>query len=155
MKCFRLYVPKRVVKRLSEFEIKGLNELEDSLKKAVNAYPDKAASSLKALGNQFKRKAIKNTDQAQVKEHTGRLKKGYKVSKVTGYGMNMEVNFSGTAPHFHLIEHGHNQINKKGENIGFVPGYHMVAQTRTEFQDEVPKQLQKMISKINKECGLD
>lgn len=141
----------------SEFVITGLDELKEDLKKAVKLYPDKAEKTLKSTCNQFKKRVCQITDEAGIKEHTGNLKKGFKVGQVTGYGSDMEIKFYGETkrnPHFHLIENGHNQITKDGKNVGFVPGYHIVAQARTEYKSELPKQLNKMCKKILKECDL-
>lgn len=140
-----------------DFTISGLSELTESLQKAVKAYPDKAEKTLKASGNKFKKRVCQITDEAEIKEHTGNLKKGYKVSKVHGYGTDMEIDFHGetkTNPHFHLIENGHEQISKDGNHIGFVPGYHIVAQARTEYKNVLPKELDKMCKKILKESNL-
>lgn len=64
---------------MSQMTVAGLDELTDDLKRAVSSYPDMAEKSLKKMGNKLKRETIKYT-KSVVKEHTGRLVKGYKVA---------------------------------------------------------------------------
>ncbi len=133
--------------------VTGIDELQRNLELAVRKYPDYAEKSLKKMGNRLKREVVKET-RAVVKEHTHKLVKGYKVSRVQGYGMGMYVDFSGTAPHFHLIENGHRIVGPSGEEKGFVPGKHMVAKVAASYDGIMEKQLEKMTDQIFKECGL-
>ncbi len=138
---------------MSNMTIAGLDDLTDDLKKAVGVYPDMAEKSLKKMGNKLKKETVKYT-RTVVKQHTGRLIKGYKVGKVKGYGTNMFVEFSGTAPHFHLVENGHQLVNKNGETVGYVQGKHMIATTVASYDSVMNKEMDKMTDKILKECGL-
>ena len=139
---------------LSSFTLSGLDELNSSLKKAIKAYPDLAEERLKKIGNKFKKEVKEKTDE-EVKTRSGKLKKGYKLSKVYGYGINMQIDFMGTAPHFHLVENGHVKYNRKGEVIGFTPGKHVVDKAEKNFQDILPNELKKLVEDISKECDLD
>lgn len=132
---------------MSELKISGLDELTGSLAEAINKYPDMAEVSLKKMGNKLKREVVKKT-KSTVKQHTGKLVKGYKVSKVKGYGANMEVEFSGTAPHFHLVENGHNIVTETGKTIGFVPGGHIVKTVAADFDKTMSKEVDAMVDKI-------
>ena len=59
-----------------------------------------------------------------------------------------------SAPHFHLVENGHNLV-RGGRVIGFVPGKHIMEKTRHEYEDIVPERFEKMIEDVLKESGLD
>lgn len=131
------------------------NELMDSLEKAIKKYPDKAEERLITISNRFKKDVIEETKKT-VKEHTGRLIKGYKLDKVKGYGANIQRDFRGTAPHFHLIENGHEIVDKNGIKRGFAEGKHIVKNEREKYADYVmPFEMQKLLDDITKECGLD
>lgn len=148
---------------MSSFSILGLDELVEDLEKAVKHYPDKSIETLEKAGKQFKNRVIKITNEATFK-HTGNLVKGYKLDPVEGFGINMQINFRGTAPHFHLIENGHNQVSQKTKNgkklenggkvIGFVPGRLIVHQAREEYRTKLPEEMKKMLEDILKESDL-
>lgn len=136
-------------------QLNGQGELANALETAIRIYPDLAEVWLGRAGRDFKKKAIKNTE-ALVKRHVRKngIIKGYKVGKVKGYGVNMEVEFRGTAKHFHLVENGHEQQDRKGNTIGFVPGRHMVEKTRNEFESIMPRLMDSMIDDILRKSGL-
>lgn len=136
------------------FNLNGFTELQDSLQKAIKKYPDMGAERLENISKDFKKRVIQITKQS-VDSHTGKLIKGFKLDKMRGFGVNMEKDFRGTAPHFHLIENGHNQITKDGRNVGWVPGRLIVKQARDEFADKMPQEMQKLIEDITRECGLN
>lgn len=148
----------------SEFTITGLEELTEDLKKAVKIYPDKAMETLETTGKKFKNRVIKITNEATEK-HTGNLAKGYKLDPVNGFGVNMSVDFRATAPHFHLIENGHNQVSQKtrnghpieggGQVIGFVPGRLIVHQAREEYRVKMPQIMTDMLDEILRESDLN
>lgn len=138
---------------MNEFELSGLDKLTSDLEKAVKIYPDFAEDSLKKMGRQLKKDVVKET-KATVKKHTGKLLKGYKVSRVQGYGANMYVEFSGTAPHFHLIENGHVKKSPSGQTLGFKEGYHVVSKTAANYNDKMGEAVNTMVDKILRESDL-
>lgn len=141
-----------------EFDISGLDELTECLQKVVKRYPDKAMETMEKTGKKFKNRVIKITHSA-VDQITGNLIKGYKLDPVEGYGLNTQVNFRGTAPHFHLIENGHNQVvgkskKKAGRVVGFVPGRLIVHQAREEYKSQLPIILEETLTELLKESDL-
>lgn len=148
----------------ADFTITGLEELTEDLKKATKLYPDKAMGTLESTGKKFKSRVIKITHEA-TDTITGNLVKGYKLDPVKGFGVNMSVDFRATAPHFHLIENGHNQVSQKtrngqpveggGQVIGFVPGRLIVHQAREEYRTKMPQIMTDMLDEILRESDLD
>jgi hypothetical protein len=136
-----------------DFDIDGFDELQESLTKAIKKYPDMAADRLEDTSKSFKKRVIQITRQATT-THTGNLIKGFKLDKMRGYGINMEKDFRGTAPHFHLIENGHEQVTADGKKIGWVPGLQIVKQARDEYVEIIPEEMQKLIDDITRECDL-
>jgi len=77
--------------------------------------------------------------------------KEYKISKIRGIGLNQQVDISGIAPHFHLVENGHMLTNKSGEPV--VPGYHFMDRARKKREKELPKEIESVIDKTLREEG--
>lgn len=136
-----------------DLTLDGLDDLQESLAKAINKYPDIAEERLEKTAKNFKKRVVQITKSA-VESHTGNLIKGFKLDKVHFYGANMQKDFRGTAPHFHLIENGHEQVTKDGKNIGWIPGYQIVGQARNEYADIMPEVMKELLTDITKVCDL-
>lgn len=146
-------------------EFDGLDELLDALNASAASYPDVAENKLNMVSLKFKSRVIKITKNAVDTESGGRLITGYKLSAIRGYGINMQRDFSGRAPHFHLIENGHELVIPKyrkgkplkngGQNIGFVPGYMIVAQARKEFELKMPGYMREVVDEVFRKGGMD
>lgn len=147
----------------ASFELNGFGEMQEELENIMNAYPEKSKERLQKVGRSFKRRVVKIT-KSKVKKRTGNLIKGYKLDKVEGYGATLEQNFRGTAPHFHLIENGHEQIiaknpgakkekDKQLETVGFVPGLGIVAEASREFKQVMPDEMHSLLDDITKDWG--
>lgn len=147
------------------FNLDGFDELQSSLKKSIKTYPDLAERRLNTVSNRFKKEVIEDTKSVTTK-HTGSLIKGMKLDKMRGFGSNIERDFRGTSPHFHLIENGHEIVLPKtrngkalkngGRNVGWVAGKHIVKKKRKAYGDYVmPFEMKKLLDDITKESGLD
>ena len=149
---------------MDSFTLKGFDELQDDLKKAIDLYPQKAEEALQKNGEEFK-KRVKNITLRVTTKHTGNITKGFKVTKVTGFRENMECHFMAEGkgkknPHFHLVENGHDVYaggkgGKIASKVGYVPGKHMVRQAAEEYQQELPVQLEQVLDDILKGAHLD
>lgn len=143
--------------------LNGLEELRASMEQAVRIWPNKVEESIEESGKELKKEVIQETKSA-VNRKTGNLIKGFKLDKMQNYGIHMEQNFRGTAPHFHLIENGHEKVKqykrrgKKikdgGKNIGFVPGRLIVGKVRRTYKDKFYENMQKTCDEILKESKL-
>lgn len=142
-----------------EFEIDGLEELEQDLKKAVNKAPVRAMETLRELAKDFKKSAERRAD-SELKPHErqGREEKkaikrkwGYKI--MSGDRMEALALIWNSARHFHLVENGHNLV-RLGKIIGFVPGKYIMEKTRREYQEIVPERFEQMIDEVLKESDL-
>lgn len=137
-----------------DLEISGANEFAEELEKMLQEQPKICEKALKSVGNKF-RKRVRQVTKESTEKITGKLIRGYSLSKVSrnGFG-DMDIDFYATSPHFHLVEHGHVQKDKKGKEIGVVPGRLMVHQVREEFKDTMPEELQKALDILLKKEGL-
>jgi hypothetical protein len=131
-----------------EFTIEGLDELAKDLEEAINEYPATMQEGLKGIAKEFRSAVRKKTPDG--KNHKGdaktklRRKFGTKML-YDGYAATALVYNSGR--HFHLVENGH-ELVKNGQNIGFVPGKHMMEKTKSEFQDIVPKRFEQLCDEV-------
>lgn len=142
-----------------EFSFEGMEELARDLEKAVNIAPLQAKKTLKRLAKEFKASAA---ERAEVElNHADRTGEGQKKSigekwgsKIVDDRLGMAALVWNSAPHFHLIENGHNLV-RGGNVIGFVQGKHIMEKTRNDYKDIVPERFEKMADKILKESGLN
>lgn len=140
-----------------DLKIEGIKELEEDIRKAVERCPEGLKKELNIIANDFRKSARKRTP--DYKHHKGdpklKLKRRYgkwSFAKEDKTG----ITIYNDAPHFHLVELGHNLVRgKNGHIIGFVPGKHMMEKTKKEYEDIAPERFEKTIDNILKECDLD
>lgn len=142
-----------------EFSFDGLEKLERDLEKAVTKAPLQAKKTLKKLAKEFKTSAAERAEtELNHLDRTGEDQKkaiGEKWgSKIVDDRLGMAALVWNSAPHFHLIENGHNLV-RGGHVIGFVPGKHIMENTRNDYKDIVPERFEKMVDDILKESGLN
>lgn len=141
-----------------DIDIEGLEELERDLTYVIKKFPAHAEETLKKLAKDFKKSAKKRTDSAV--KHTKRTGDAVKKAinkkwghKIKGDGLARAALVWNSAPHFHLVENGH-QLVKDGKVINFVEGKHMMEKTRDEYEGIVPERFKKMVDDILKESDL-
>lgn len=142
-----------------EFEIEGLEKLQRDLEKAIKKCPIAAAENLKQLAKEFKASAKKkaNAELKHVKRTDDDKNKAIKANwgtKTIDEGIGMTALVWNSAPHFHLVENGHDLV-RGAQVVGFVPGKHIMEKTRYEYKDVVPERFQQMVDDILKESDLD
>lgn len=139
-------------------EIRGLNEITEKVSKFVKKCPDKAGDFLRKQALITRGKVVKEAKSAvnvdtSNKRSLGK-QKSYTVSQVKGYGTGQYVELTANAPHFHLIEHGHELVSHSGRPIGWVPGYLIMDAVRKKRRVEMPKEFETMVDNALKEAGL-
>ncbi|WP_459884104.1 HK97 gp10 family phage protein [Clostridium novyi] len=128
------------------FEFRGVNEFQEELRRIKNEFPD---AEEKILNKGIR--TLKDMSKEKTPYRTGdkrHIKDEYKVTKAKWNGDCMESSMTNTAPHFHLIERGHIQLDRKGNEVGFVPGQHMVKRSMEQMESEFPQTVEKMIGKL-------
>lgn len=151
------------------FELTGLRELSSDCKKVLQRYPDASIKEMKTFGKEFKKKVISETpDSGQ--RHRGKLNKGFSVA-VKGSYLDQRLELSSNAPHYHLVEYGHEVVPRgKGKkrtredavkkqrlrpgNRGVVHGRYMVARTAPDFRERFPKVIEDFTDKMLREENL-
>lgn len=136
----------------------GADELINALEKMAKEYPDAAGDLLRERGLELRRKIVlsahENTNtKGDSKRSLGKIG-SYRLSKVQGYGIRQFVELTVKSPHFHLVEQGHNMVNKKGETVGFVQGRHYFEKAVKEFEEEMPDSVEAMVDDLIGKAGL-
>lgn len=142
-----------------EFSIDGLEEFQHALEKAIQKAPAQAEQTLLEVAKEFKASAKRkaNSELKHVKREGDDKKWAIKRRwghKQVDDRLGATVLVWNSAPHFHLVENGHNLV-RGGNVIGFVPGKHIMEKTRHEYEDIVPERFEKMVEDVLKESGLD
>ena len=142
-----------------EFSFEGLEEFQHDLEKAIRKAPAQAEETLVELAKEFKKSAKKRAKSET--KHTKREgdDKKWAIERKWGHklvddGLGAVVLVWNSAPHFHLVENGH-QLVRGGQVIGFVPGKHIMEKTRNDYKDIVPERFEKMVDDILKESDLN
>lgn len=135
--------------------VTGIETVTKEFKSLVAKYPDRAGELLRMQGVAIRKEVIKNVKESVGTIHSKKsLSKAgsYRVSQPKGLGIRQTVEISAQSPHFHLVEHGHELI-VNGENRGFVPGKHMMADAVKKREKEMPAAVDAMLGELLKEGG--
>ena len=130
-----------------EFELEGLDELESDLRFAMEEYRKAMRSGLRKIANDFKKSCKGRTPDGKTsKDASKKLRRKFGTrTKVEG-DTTLALVYN-SARHFHLVENGHNLV--RGEQVvGWVPGKHMMEQTRNEYQDIVPERFEQLRNEV-------
>ena len=127
---------------MESFKIEGLEEFQEKLKTIEKKSPDRIINELDKQGNRLRRAVRENTP-----VRTGKLKRSYKLSPVEKVKGGYSKGFRSNAPHFHLVERGHMQVNRDGSKK-WVEGIFMVEKTVMQEEDPIMKDLQKWMNTL-------
>ncbi len=139
------------------FDVHGTEDLAEALGALAKEYPDAAGELLEQNAKELRKKVAKK---AREMLHTNGTKRSlgrmgsYGASKAKNFGKNQYVEISAKSPHFHLLERGHELVDKKGNVKGYVQGYHFMEKATQEFEEEMPEMVEKMVDQLLKESGL-
>lgn len=166
-----------------EFSIDGLDELQRDFNAVVEKYPDEAEKETFKQVGRFT-KDVNAKFPASYKKGKRPLSKSWKRERVRTFsGYTVEVTGTNTAPHWHLVENGHElwipperyaammagkltytgQIHRgkrrrkeKGDlmHVKFVPGKHYCELTRKEWQKKYPQTVMTFVDEMLKKNNL-
>lgn len=103
----------RTYRATDTFELYGCEELAGKIEELLSIYPAETTAEMEKITNDFKKDV--NAKFPQQGKGTSRPVaknwKKYKMKSLQGYTIGVEMQNS--APHFHLVEHGHEQYVSK------------------------------------------
>lgn len=136
------------------FTMEGIDELEKDLKEAIGEYPATMREGLKDIAKDFRKSVRARTPDG--KNHKGdaskKLRRKFGI-RMMDDGVASAALVYNSARHFHLVENGHNLV-RGGRTVGFVPGRHMMEQTRNEYEDIVPERFERLCDEVLRGHGL-
>lgn len=119
----------------SDFDVEELNDMFRYMDEIVETLPRKANSFLKKEAGKLRKKTIARVKE-KVGKQTGNYIKGIKKGKPYKYDGENSIRVYNSARHAHLIEYGHEIIDKNGKNHGFKDGHHIFEDTKRRFTEE-------------------
>lgn len=127
------------------FDFKEMDKFtKDILAMANDKLPKESKKFLRKEGTALKRIVVK-TARSKVKKDTGTYFKGFKRGKAYKYKGVLSIRVFNSSPHAHLIEDGHRQVTKNGEEIGFVQGKHVLDTASKQFENQYFNDSEKFI----------
>lgn len=136
-----------------------LHGLDQSLVDAINEYPGTAEKYLRQTGNKLKSMAKKASPVGKGEyngKKTKHLKDRWKGEVKGTSGANLSYELRSTAPHFHLVERGHEQTTPSGKypanGHGYVQGTHFFERAEKEWEasKDLDKRFNQMVDDIKK-----
>jgi hypothetical protein len=128
-------------------ELNGLTEFQrDLMEVAQEKLPRESIKIMRKIGNKARLQVAKKA-RSEVKKVTGNYQKAWKRGKVfKGYNGEWVVRVINSSPHAHLIEDGHRQLTKSGQETGrFVQGKKVLEKGMRDFDNS--GQFEDMLSK--------
>lgn len=131
---------------MGDFKIEGIEEFQNKLKLIERKAPDRILDKLDKEGNKLRRAVRKNTP-----VRTGKLRKGYRLTKVEKIQGGYEKGLYSKVPYFHLVERGHRKVTPSGKEVGWSDGVFMVEKTVKEQEDPIMNDLKDWLDELFKE----
>lgn len=167
----------------ASFDIYGLDELRDDVAALFREYPSETTAELEKITNDFKRDVNKKFPHDGKSGGNKSVSKSWKKDRLQDmHGMDVGAELTNKAPHFHLVENGHNLLvsperyalmhtgkaingakhkgksNKNSKRLipmGFVQGKHYCEKTRNEWNNgEFATRIEKHVNKLLKKHDL-
>lgn len=133
-------------------DIKGLKDYDEKLKGSIPLLKDFEHKFLTTVANKVMRKAMKRTP-----VDTGRLRRSYKVTKVTVKGNTLEITVYNDArdngsdeSYASYVEFGHFTRGR----VSWVEGHWMLTMATDEVKAEMERTWNRMVRKWAKEAGI-
>lgn len=126
--------------------IVGTEEFTNAINTVMRRAPDRIIVKLESVGRKVAKEVKDN-----VSVESGKAKASIstkRVNKVMGVYTKEIVSNNKKAPHWHLYEKGHRQLNRRGEEIGFIPGANTVERVMAAMEDDINADLQIWMNRL-------
>lgn len=151
-----------------QFDIEGEGDIEKALEKARKQFPYSAEKALRKESLQIKKQIVnsyvgstikskrKNWKKSWKKKENTALEKSFGQGKVIRQGGKYTTAVVSKAPHYHLVEDGHEEGGWYAEQDGAKPvkGKKIVAKIMARRSEKSDKYAQELLDEILKDTGL-
>lgn len=132
-----------------EFKGKDFERFLEKVKIADKKAPDKIYKGMDKIGRKVRKELVDSTPVSRInKPDNKRLKRKWRRNKTVKSFNSYEAKIRNTAPHFHLVEHGHRLVTKSGRHIGHVEGKHFTQDVLDRVESDVDEAYEDMIDEI-------
>lgn len=149
-------------------KIEGLGELEKAMEKATKQFPYSTEKILKKEAREIKKQVTnayvgnlvkskrKKWKKSLEKKSTKSLEKSFSPGKVIKHGNKYTTAVTSKAPHYHLVEDGHEESGWYAEQSDAKPvsGKKIVAKIMARRSENAEKMGEELLNEILKEAGL-
>lgn len=132
----------------------GIEDLQRGIQFVLNNYNDDTEKFIQQMGNKFIKSAKEKTPNGtQKKSKNKKLINNYTKSAVQGWTSDKSIEIRNKAPHYHLIERGHEIYDKNKNPTGKrTPPKYMVKRTILEIDAEYPEAVKKFIEQTREKA---
>ena len=127
------------------FDVSQLDDFAQGLQRTGKSIQQRQKSLLRKEGTKLKTRTLREA--RKVPKKTGTYLKSIKRGKVYEYNGAQAIRTYSAAPHAHLIEAGHRMVTHDGQEVGFVPGYHVFETARKAFEPTYQKDVEDFLDK--------
>lgn len=145
----------------TRIDVSGMDELVQTMESVARKYPDKTGDFIRKEAYKTRSRVVREMKSAVDVNESNRASLGrsgnYSVSQPKGYGAGQYVELSAKSPHFHLIERGHNLVDRRTRDPigkGWVQGYLVIDAAARESKAQMPYDAQQFIDQFMGEEGL-
>lgn len=136
-----------------DFTIKGLEEFQKDIETVIAKYPDETNAKMKQVGKDFT-KDCNSLMPSSYKKGKRPIPKSWKITVDEVRHEANQTYIKNTAPHFHLVENGHEKWINGVDTGGFVPGKHYTEKTSHEYEEKFPDEIEKFLDEMLKGVSL-
>ena len=144
-----------------QVDFQGMDEITEAMESIARKYPDKTGDFLRKQGYKTRGRVVREMRNAVDTNESNRASLGrvgnYSVSQPKGYGAGQYVELSARSPHYHLVERGHELLDRRTGNPvgkGWVQGYLVMDAAIRESRAQMPYAAQEFIEDFLGEEGL-
>lgn len=130
----------------------GLGEKIRTINKKA---PGKIIDRMDKLGRKTVKHVKSRTPESKSKKTSReRLRNRYKAYDIERKGDSWEKPIGSTAPHFHLVERGHDMVLRSGKFVRRIEGKSYFEKAMDEFESTIDTEMDKMVDDIFADLGI-
>lgn len=133
---------------MSDFEIEGLEEFLEKLKRVEKKAPDRILDQLDDMGKNLRKEV-----RASMPKETGNLRKGVTALPVEKIKGGWQKGITNKSPHYHLVERGHRKVSRSGQELGWTEGNFYLEKTIMALEGAMTQELKQWLDDLFQELS--